>query len=366
MAKKGENIRKRKDGRWEGRYLTKKDNVKKSCSVYADSYVEVKKKLMRAKIERGYFASKPEPELIFGEMAEGWLKEVHDTKKESTYVKYKSIYEKHICKEIGTEYMKRITVETIEKIYQSASSESQKKSIQCVLTQIFTYAQRKYEITLAPLQKLKHQKEVVPIRVFDISEQAKLINYLYQDMDVYKFGVLLCLHTGLRLGEICSLKWEDIDFSTKSLHVKRTVQRLREENGENKTTLVEDKPKSCCSKREIPISAQIYELFLKFKAPGTIYILNRNKPFDPRTYQYKFKQYLQLAGIEDRSFHTLRHTFATNCISNGADIKSVSEMLGHADIKITLNRYVHPSIEQKRNHLNHLEVVYSQYVEEKV
>lgn len=362
MPRKGENIRKRKDGRWEGRYVVKADNISKTCSVYASTYAEVKKKLAKAKLENTTMVPVAEMQITLNEAAKNWLKEVYNTRKRSTYTKYKSIYNKYIKEKIGSEQIEKINFEMVDEIYQSALSESTKKSIQCVLKQIFSYAQFQYKIPIVQMQKLKCQKEVMTVKVFNTSEQGKLIQYLYQDMDIYKFGVLLCLHTGLRLGEICSLKWEDIDFTTKSLHINRTVQRLPDEDGEKKTVLVEDEPKTICSKREIPISNQIYELLLKFKSSETSYILNQDRPFDPRTYQYKFEHYLKEAGVENHSFHTLRHTFATNCISSGADVKSVSEILGHSDVRITLNRYVHPSIDVKRNHLNQLDSIYGQYM----
>ncbi len=361
MSRKGENIRKRKDGRWEGRYVVKEDNVSRIHSVYAPTYAEVKKKLAKARTENRVNVMTNELQLTVNEVAEDWLREIHNTKKSSTYNKYKAVYNHHIQKKIGEEWIEKIDFEKMEEIYQSVSSESNKKSIRCVLNQIFSYAQSKYKIPAVPMQKLKCQKEATPVKIFNTSEQTKLVQYLYQDMDIYKFGVLLCLHTGLRLGEVCSLKWEDVDFSTKSLHINRTVQRLPEEDGEKKTTLVEDKPKTNCSAREIPVSEQIYELLLKFQSSETGYIFNKDRPLDPRTYQYKFKQYLCKAGVEHHGFHTLRHTFATNCISSGADVKSVSEILGHSDVRITLNRYVHPSMEVKRNHLNQLDSIYGQY-----
>ena len=156
------------------------------------------------------------------------------------------------------------------------------------------------------------------------------------------------------------MKWEDINMDLKILHVNRTVQRVRTDDETKRTKLLESEPKTICSKREIPVSDQLYQLFLEFYC-SDIYLLNKNKPMEPRTYQNKFKSYLTEAGIEQTHFHVLRHTFATNCISNGADAKSVSEILGHSDVKITLNRYVHPTVDTKRNHLNGLDTLYHQY-----
>ena len=143
------------------------------------------------------------------------------------------------------------------------------------------------------------------------------------------------------------------------LHVNRTVQRISIDNAEQKTILIETMPKSFHSKREIPISTQLYTVLQEFYC-NDIYVLNGNRPMEPRTLQNRFKKYLKLSGIREMNFHSLRHTFATNCIQTGADIKSVSEVLGHSDVKITLNRYVHPSMDTKREHLNSLSSIYGQ------
>ena len=361
MARKGENIRKRKDGRWEGRYVVKNGNVSKTRSVYAATYVEVKRKLAKARAEELMPHTSKESSVTVNEIAENWLKEVCDTKKASTYIKYKSTYNKYIKAKIGDIKIEDIKSESICDIYPSDCSESCKKSIRSVLNQIFSYGQMHYKTPDIKLGKIKCKKNDTNVKTLNTSEQTKLIQYLYEDMDIYKFGIILCLNTGLRLGEVCSLKWEDIDFTSKSLHVNRTVQRLPETECEKKTKLVVDEPKTICSKREIPISNQTYELLLRYKTNKSIYVLNQSEPLDPRTYQNKFKKYLSDAGIENHNFHILRHTFATNCINSGADVKSVSEILGHSDVRITLNKYVHPSMEIKRNHLNQLDSIYGQY-----
>ena len=159
--------------------------------------------------------------------------------------------------------------------------------------------------------------------------------------------------------EICALKWEDIDFREKTLHVSRTVQRLRTEQGNKKTILHEGPPKTLCSVREIPIPEFLCPVLLSCR-DDSIYVLNKVSPMDPRTYQYKFHSYLDKALIKKSHFHALRHTFATNCISNGADVKSVSEMLGHSNVNITLNKYVHPSMDTKRNILDSLSFINGQ------
>lgn len=155
MARKGENIRKRKDGRWEGRYVVKEDNVSKIRSVYAATYAEVKTKLAKARTEHPVNIKANEMEVTVNEAAKNWLEEIHKTKKASTYSKYKATYQHYIQGKIGEEQIEKIDSEMLEKIYQSAATESSKKSIRCVLNQIFPYAQIQYKIPVILMQKLK-------------------------------------------------------------------------------------------------------------------------------------------------------------------------------------------------------------------
>lgn len=182
---------------------------------------------------------------------------------------------------------------------------------------------------------------------------------LCQETDIFKNAVLVCLFTGLRLGELCALKWSDIDMTGKTLTVNRTVQRLHTEGLKTATALVETMPKSECSRREIPLSDMVLELFINLKNDGE-YIFGGGKPLEPRTIQYRFKKMLKDAQLPDKNFHILRHTFSTNCIEGGTDVKSLSEMLGHSDVQITLNRYVHPSMDTKRQYMNELTGFYGQ------
>lgn len=371
MARKGENIRKRKDGRWEGRYQVTENGISKTKSVYANSYREVKVKRIKkiSQLESSLLLQSQTTdavkELILNKVATEWLNETRENYKKSTYVKYKNIYEEHIQPVFGSNNILDLKNEYIMEHLNQTLSQSITKSIYTVLNHIYAFAIDKYHIEEKQFKRTSSRNKNSPIDTLDVSEQAKLLRYLSQDTDKYKLGIYICLSTGLRLGEVCALKWCDIDMEFKLLHVNQTVQRLSAENGTSKTILLETSPKSFHSKREIPLSNQLYELLQEFKS-SDIYILNGNKPMEPRTMQYKYKKYLQELEIRKTNFHTLRHTFATNCIQNGADIKSVSELLGHSDVKITLNRYVHPSLDTKRSYLNSLSTIYGQISGQKI
>lgn len=368
MARRGENIRKRKDGRWEGRYTEYVAGEKRSKSVYAKTYKEIRQKLMTAKknissskIRHDVTLTEENKQLTISKVSSLWLDEVMKKKKHSTYVKYRNICNKYILPVLGSLTLYNLSTNALTDIFSSELSESMQKSIYCVLNQIMVYGNEHYGTEIIHYNKKKVVSKTDPVKILNTSEQRELLCSLYQDMDYSKLGILICLSTGLRLGEVCALQWNDIDMDAKILHVNRTVQRISIDNAEHKTQLLESTPKTPCSKREIPLSEHLYNLLKKYKNEDK-YVVNGDYPMEPRTYQKRLHVYLKQAGILDAHFHTLRHTFATNCISAGADVKSVSEILGHSDVRITLNRYVHPSMDTKRDHLNSLDSIYGQYL----
>lgn len=375
MSRRGENIRKRNDGRWEGRYpvydLVRDRRVMKS--VYAKSYTEVKNKLLKAKNEAGQQRSKVKNNAIalsdvsFNAAAYEWLENIRQKRKWSTYIKYKGIFEKYIL-----QYMCGMTLENImdnsvntvfRRMYaqhRGDVSEGVLGSATSIFNRIMAYASEQYGVKYIKEKNENAAREQARIEVFTADEQAKLIKTMYSGMDCNNLGIYICLSTGMRLGEICALRWEDIDMDRRTIKIARTVQRISVEGSAGKTALVTDLPKTFCSKREIPISDELFRLLKDInKKQG--YILNGDKPLEPRTYEYRFERLLAKAGISHRKFHILRHTFATNCVVNGVDIKALSELLGHSDVKITLNRYVHPTLDIKRDYINSIADIYGRY-----
>ena len=393
MARHGENIRKRKDGRWEGRYLTysKEKGRKLYRSVYGRTYEAAKEKLTMKKISLlncqgdsgGNFREAPkeaseelpgkavpsndgctqcpmQPEAFkFSELAARWLEAVKQTRKQSTYVKYSLVCRIHL-----EPLLRDVGVSVIGKALDwgklsGGLSESIQKSICCVLNQIFKFASRQYHIVMPAWDRPVFRRKNKPVEVLTRKEQAGLLSVLCQKTDKAKAAAVLCLYTGLRLGELCALKWEDIDVEHGVIFVSRTVQRLSTEGGKMKTALLETTPKSEYSRREIPLSSMISGLIAEIHHDGK-YVFGKDKPMEPRTLQNHFKRLLKKAGLKHKNFHILRHTFATNCIEGGADIKSLSQILGHSDVQISLNRYVHPSMDSKRRCLESLSRFYGQ------
>ena len=374
MPRRGDNIRKRADGRWEGRYAAvSTDGQKRYLSVYGKTYGEVKEKLA----DRMYLLSRTDSSDLqasrisgglqvydtnFCALMEEWLEEISQSRKYSTYIKYKKLYICHIQPLFTTDKLSRMSNSRIHaQLATLEVSDSTRQSVLAAVKQTLRYVEKEYGYPMPAITGYVLQKKASAIEIMNRTEQARLIQFLHNDMNISKAGIYLCLFTGLRLGEICSLKWDDIDQERGLLRVNRTVQRIESKEGPAKTTLLETPPKSVFSKREIPISDTLLSLLTAFRQEGQEYVLQKNKPMEPRTYQNHFKKYLEGINAPNYNFHILRHTFATNCIDSGMDIKSLSEILGHSNVQITLNRYVHPSMDTKRKYINALSADYGQF-----
>jgi len=367
MARHGENIRKRQDGRWEGRYPAYSAEKQKKLyrSVYGRTYAEVKTRLTTQKnLLKKPAEARALPiagNILLTDVVKAWLEDIKTRRKPSTFVKYHLLYQRYIEKLFQNVHLSELSEALVKEKIPSSLSESIQKSLYCIINQTLKFASLRYGITVPSVKRPATSRKKQPIAVLSTAEQAKLLAVLQQEIDCFKMAVLLCFYTGLRLGELCALKWEDIDFERKLIRINRTVQRLYVEGHKTKTILLETTPKSAYSRREIPLSNVILKQLCKLRRDtDTGYVFGGKKPMEPRTLQYHFKKLLQEAGLPEKNFHILRHTFATNCIEGGTDVKSLSELLGHSEVQITLNRYVHPSMETKRRHLDMLSLFYGQ------
>ena len=200
------------------------------------------------------------------------------------------------------------------------------------------------------------------MRVLTKEEQMRFVQYLLDDMDYCIFGTLLTLLTGMRIGEVCALRWENISIKDGIIKITSTMQRLRDfdVNRTTKTKIIISDPKSDTSARIIPLSDFAIDLCKKFiPTSPTAFVLSGSASefIEPRTLKYKMERYTKDCGLDDVHFHTLRHTFATRCVEFGFEIKSLSEILGHSSPQITLERYVHSSLELKRDNMNKVVMV---------
>lgn len=234
------------------------------------------------------------------------------------------------------------------------------RSVQAILIMmksVFAYGETEYKLDDPAKNVSLPKSEHKEIEVFTSVEMAKIRqNALCDDCQI--LGVLLCLYTGLRIGEICALKWQDIDLVNQVIHVWKTLQRIKNPNGISpKTIVIIDEPKSAKSIRDIPIPTFMLSQIAKIKRnvnPDCYFLTCSLNYTEPRTYQYRYKTFLKHIGVTYKNFHVLRHTFATECIRLGIDVKTVSELLGHASVKITLERYVHSNMDMKRKQLEKL------------
>lgn len=377
MGRHGENIRKREDGRWEARYRRSDKSKGKRVyrSVYGSTYEEAKKKrddAIRMAQEQpyhvpeptGWKGEKPCIQILFAQAASEWLEEVAGKRKHSTYIKYRNVYRLHMEEILGPLQLSASPNRKIqEKIFDHLSSEGLSDSIRnslcSVAKQILEFAGKKYAVHI-PVMKLTAAKQGrKSVDTFSKAEQSRLLDCIYSSPDKFKIAMLLCLYTGIRLGELCALKWADFDFRDQTMTVNRTVQRIAVKGHMTRTILMETDPKSESAKRTIPLTEEMMALLKGLQEEGG-YVFGGNKPLEPRTMQYGLKRILKKAEVNDRNFHILRHTFATNCVESCMDIKTLSVILGHSDVKITLNRYVHPTLDSKRIQMGRLPDFYGQ------
>ena len=189
-------------------------------------------------------------------------------------------------------------------------------------------------------------------------KQEQLEHYLTAHTGVSEAVIYLGLYTGLRVGELCALRWENIHFSDRYLHVRHTVQRLTRLDTTHKSELILSGPKSISSNRLVPLPAFLLPILQPYSHPEhpDYFLLSQsaNSPMDPRTFQNHYQRILSQAGLRYLNFHAIRHTFATRCITNGMDPKTLSEILGHSDLKVTLEYYFHSSLEFKKEQIDRL------------
>jgi integrase len=302
----------------------------------------------------------------FGEVLDGWLMAVRPRLKQTTYSTYSAVISSHIRPYFGKLPLNQVTSELVGIFFSSYAKTECKLSassihlLASVLRMVLEYAERYGGCPANSADasyRLRSDKEEVGIMTEN--EQFLLEQYLNNNLNEKNLGILLCLYTGMRLGEICALRWGDINWSLGALYVRHTVQRIKNPDAENphKTIVVFESPKSKSSRRCIPLPGFLLELLRKWKKSEDSFILTGSPKYfvEPRSYQNYFKKVLKKAGVQDTNFHTLRHTFATKCVSLGFDAKTLSEILGHSDVSITFNTYVHPSFSAMKSYMGRLQ-----------
>ncbi len=363
MPRRGDNIRKRKDGRWEARFMKEDciDGVKKYGSVYGKTFQEAKEK--RDKVIKEGPVRRLVHTALFSDVLSAWQAANRVRLKDASVSRYQNLIDTHILPELGSVRVNQLTASAINRFLISklesgrtdgrgALSANYVRSISLVIGSAIKFGASEGICSplLSPIIKPSLSKK--ELRILSSEDQTALETKLLENMQTDSLLIYITLYTGLRIGEACALRWEDIDLNTRLIYVRHTLSRSWVwENGVKHSFLSIGPPKTNSSFRCIPICSKLYSIIEGFeyrKLHGYILSNDEQNFISPRTFEYRYKAILKLAGIRYVNFHALRHTFATRCIERGVDVKSLSEILGHANVTTTLNTYVHSSMELKR------------------
>ena len=314
--------------------------------------------------------------ILYKDWVYEWLLDKKNYIKESTYANYSNNIFNHIIPKLGDYYLKDINHRIIQnfllelsksgnKNTENGLSEKTIKDISIIVKGSIKKAineelMNHIELTFNYPKSNKEDK----IYILKKKEQNKITNYCINNLNNRNIGILLSLYSGIRIGELCALKWSDIDFKKGILTINKTIQRIYIKDKEvNTTKIIITNPKTKNANREIPINKDFLCILKNNKTKPQDYILSgNNKYIEPRTYRKYFEKVLIMNNLKHINFHSLRHTFATNCISLGVDYKTVSELLGHANVNITLNLYVHPRMSQKKKCIDLVSKVFQEKV----
>ncbi len=402
MGRLGENIHKRKDGRWEARVVYG-DPVHGKTSykyIYGRSYQEAKAKkkeflkslevLQAAALcnESGAISDSglaflknvepldipelsvsetPAPAICFSDVAEKWLASKKLALKESSYAFYSVMIGNHLLPKFGELDIKDVDYGRIASFLSDEKhhgrikdegplSDKTLSELKSILYRILRFGKLQHYINEVP-ESIPVSVKKTPSPVLSEQEQVCIEEQARKEDTPFSVGILLDLYIGIRIGEICALQWADFDWENGTVSISKTVNRVKDVDGESgaRTHIVIGPPKTDSSNRIIPIPESVLAYFKAHAGESSHYVLTDSEKFmEPRVCRSRFARFLKRAGGKHRTFHTLRHTYATNCVAQGMDIKSLSEILGHSDVSITLARYVHPSMDSKKAQVNKL------------
>lgn len=293
----------------------------------------------------------------FQEVARLWKEDKRKWIKPSTYATYVNHVNKHLLPFFGAMQPEQFTEAQVQEYVNGQLGHIRTGTIRdslMVLRMILRFG-RKY-CDWPPVEFDVHfppssgGNRTIPVLL--PADQRRLLGYLSTHFSFRNLGLAICLHTGLRIGEVCALQWKDLDVDTGVIHVRKTIQRIWIHDGaEQSYTLSVGVPKTLTSNRDIPICHELMKSLrpLRKVMADDFYVLSNDaEPLEPRYYRDYFRKLLVQLGLPPIRFHGLRHSFATRCIESKCDYKTVSAILGHSSIATTLDLYVHPGFDEKK------------------
>lgn len=290
-----------------------------------------------------------------------WKTDKKQYVKKSSFSAYVLLIENHLLPTFGEQTLieeTQVQAFVFQKLAQGLSQKTI-KDILIVLKMVLKFGAKHQWITHLPFDiQFPTDREKYTIEVMSRANQKKMMLHIQEHFTFRNLGVYICLSSGMRIGEVCALTWEDIDTDNGIIKVSKTIQRIYlVEDGLRKTELILDTPKTKNSIREIPMSRDLLKMLKPFKKivnPSFFVLTNDAKPTEPRTYRAYYKNLMKSLNMPELKFHGLRHSFATRCIESKCDYKTVSVLLGHSNITTTLNLYVHPNLEQKKKAIDQM------------
>ncbi len=296
------------------------------------------------------------------ELLTEWMtNEQQERIKAQTYARYKGLIELHIVPALGEQDICILTRRQISDfLFEKRHSGNQRYDgglspisinlMLSILNMAFDYAYDREYVENNPCDRVKRVPAVdrKHADAFTKEEQKRLEQTIEAEDDDRLFGIILCFYTGLRIGELLALEWKDLNEDCSILTVSKTVYRGKNENGDWR--LCVDTPKTRSSFRRIPLPEHLCAILAKKRnfSPSPYIVQNKKgERMSIRSYQYIFERLTEKAGVRKLNFHAIRHTFATRALENGMDIKTLSEIMGHKDASITLNRYAHSMMDTK-------------------
>lgn len=301
---------------------------------------------------------------LFQDVSDKWLQQKKGKVRESTYAMYYQKVHRYIIPNLGgirAQDLTEVQVNAFLKwlINDGGLSWKTVSDIRSVLKMILEWTALNGCPEMKNMQLYMPSPLPQPLEILTIKEQRKLERYLLEDMSEVHLGLLLSLYAGLRIGEVCGLKWGDIDFRKGTLTIRRTVMRIQDTNEESdyRTKVMITQPKTYNSNRTIPVVKEVLEYLKVFRKGSETFVLTGTLIcMEPRTLTVHYKRILRAAGISAYKYHALRHTFATRCVEQGVDVKTLGEIMGHSSVKITMDRYVHPSMDFKKKQISRLKL----------